>query len=182
MTAQAMVKAERAMASPFRHDRFTAYFTAHGGFTIIELLVTVVIVSILASVALPMTELAVQRNKEEDLRHALREIRNALDAYKEAGDEGRILRKIGESGYPPTLEILVQGVQDAKDPKNARIYFLRRIPRDPFFDDTSVPAANTWGKRSYASSADDPKEGADIYDIYSLSPATGLNGIPYREW
>lgn len=152
------------------------------GFTIIELLVTVVIVSILASVALPMTELAVQRNKEQELRHALREVRDALDAYKQAGDEGRIIRKADESGYPHTLEILVQGVQDAKSPKRAKIYFLRRIPRDPFFGDTSVSAAMTWGKRSYASSADDPKEGDDIYDIYSLSPDTGLNGTPYREW
>jgi general secretion pathway protein G len=152
------------------------------GFTIIELLVTVVIVSIIASVAFPMAELAVQRNKEQDLRRTLREIREALDAYKTAGDEGRILRQAGESGYPSTLEILVDGVEDAKSPARAKIYFLRRIPRDPFAVDGEVSAAETWGKRSYASSADDPKEGADVYDIYSLSKGVGLNGIAYRDW
>jgi general secretion pathway protein G len=154
----------------------------HRGFTIIEMLVTVVIVSILASVAFPMAELAVQRNKEQELRRALRDIREALDAYKQAGDEGKFLRKAGESGYPRTLEILADGAVDVKSPTGAKIYFLRRIPRDPFSQDVDVPAAKTWGKRSYASSADDPKEGEDVYDIYSTSPRVGLNGILYREW
>ncbi len=152
------------------------------GFTIIEVLVTVVIVSILASVALPMAELAVQRNKEQDLRRSLREIREALDAYKQAGDEGKFLRKVGESGYPPTLEILAEGAVDLKSPSGAKIYFLRRIPRDPFASDSDLPPAKTWGKRSYASSADDPKEGADVYDVYSKASGVGLNGILYREW
>ncbi|MES2356527.1 MAG: type II secretion system protein [Pseudomonadota bacterium] len=152
------------------------------GFTIVELLVTLVIVSILASAALPMAELAVQRNKEQELRRGLREIREALDSYKQAGDEGKIMRKAGESGYPPTLEILAIGVTDAKSPTGAKIYFLRRIPRDPFFTDASASAAKTWVKRSYASSAEDPKEGNDVYDIYSASTSTGLNGIVYREW
>ncbi len=152
------------------------------GFTIIELLVTLVIVSILASAALPMTELVVQRNKEQELRRALREIRDALDAYKQAGDEGKMLRKVGESGYPHTLESLVEGVIDVKNTKGGRIYFLRRIPRDPFFPDMNVPAAQTWGKRSYASSADEPKEGEDVYDVHSISTKAGLNGIPYSEW
>lgn len=161
-------------ASPERRQQY--------GFTIVELLVTVVIVSILASAALPMAELSVQRNKEQELRRVLREIREALDAYKQAGDEGRIVRKAGESGYPPTLEVLADGVVDAKSPTGAKMHFLRRIPRDPFFTDLSVPAAKMWGKRSYASSADDPKEGDDVYDIYSVSSDAGLNGIPYREW
>jgi general secretion pathway protein G len=152
------------------------------GFTIVELLVTLVMVSILASAALPMAELVVQRNKEQELRRALREIRDALDAYKQAGDEGRMLRKVGESGYPPTLASLVEGVTDVKSPTGARMYFLRRISRDPFFNQGDVPAVQTWGKRSYASSADDPKEGDDVYDVYSVSPKAGLNGIPYREW
>jgi general secretion pathway protein G len=154
----------------------------HSGFTIIELLVTLVIVSILASAILPMAELTVQRNKEQDLRHALREIREALDAYKQAGDEGRVVRKANESGYPPTLAQLVDGVPDAKSPSGARIYFLRRIPRDPFYSDQSTPAAKTWGLRSYASSAEEPKEGGDVYDVYSTAPGNGLNGVPYREW
>ena len=152
------------------------------GFTIVELLVTVVIVSILASAALPMTELAIHRHKEQELRRVLREIREALDAYKQAGDEGRIVRQVLESGYPQTLEALVEGVPDAKSPSGAKIYFLRRIPRDPFFADASVPAAKTWGKRSYSSSAEDPKEHGDVYDVYSMSTGVGMNGIPYREW
>jgi len=152
------------------------------GFTIVELLVTVVLVSILASAAFPMAELAVQRNKEQELRRVLREIRDALDAYKQAGDEGKILRKVGESGYPRTLQALADGVVDAKSPTGAKLYFLRRIPRDPLSTDAGVSAAQTWGKRSYASSPDDPKEGEDVYDVYSLSTGTGLNGIPYREW
>lgn len=154
----------------------------HAGFTIVELLVTVVIVSILASAAFPMAELAAQRTREQDLRRGLREIREALDAYKQAVDEGKVRRPADASGYPPSLEVLVQGEVDAKDPKGRKIYFLRRVPRDPFFADASVPAAGTWGIRSYASSADDPKEGDDVYDVYSTSIGTGLNGIPYREW
>ncbi len=152
------------------------------GFTIIELLVTVVIVSILASVALPMTELAVRRNKERILQHEVQVIREALDAYKQAGDEGNIVRKVGETGYPATLEMLVKGVPDAKNPLGAKLYFLRRIPRDPFFPDTRVAAGETWGKRSYASGPGDPKEGSDVYDVYSLSDGVGMNGVPYREW
>lgn len=143
---------------------------------------TLVIVSVLASAALPMAELTVQRNKEQELRRSLRDIREALDAYKQAGDEGRVLRKAGDSGFPRTLEMLVEGVADAKSPNGGKIYFLRRIPRDPFNADTSLPAAKTWGKRSYASSPDEPKEGADVYDVYSTSNAVGLNGILYREW
>lgn len=169
-------------AQGIRGRHLPAGLSAAAGFTIIELLVTVVIISVLASAALPMTELVVQRNKEQELRHALREIRDALDAYKQAGDEGRILRKAGESGYPRTLEVLVEGVVDAKDIKGTKIRFIRRIPRDPFSSDQTAPASQTWGKRSYASSADDPKSGDDVYDVYSLSAGTGLNGSPYREW
>lgn len=152
------------------------------GFTIVELLVTVVIVSVLASTALPMTELVLRRNKEQLLHRELRTIRDALDAYKQAGDDGRIARQPLESGYPHSLEQLVDGVVDAKSASGAKMYFLRRIPRDPMHTDTGVAAAKTWGKRSYASSADDPKEGADVYDVYSLSPGTGMNSIPYRAW
>lgn len=152
------------------------------GFTIVELLVTVIIVSILASAMFPMAELAFQRTRETELRHALREIRQALDAYKKASDEGRILIKAGESGYPPTLEALAAGVVDAKSPTGEKLQFIRKIPRDPFFPESGVPSAQTWGKRSYASTAENPKEGKDVYDIYSLSDRVGINGIPYREW
>jgi general secretion pathway protein G len=156
-------------------------FKFESGFTLIELLVTVTIVAILASVALPLSELSRQRVKEQELRHNLREIRTAIDAYKQAVDEGRVQRSLDQSGYPPKLSVLVEGVTDAKSPVIQKIYFLRRIPKDPFAEDAENGEAS-WGKRSYASPPDAPREGRDVYDVYSLSDRTGLNGIPYREW
>ena len=152
------------------------------GFTLIELVVTVAIVAVLASIALPFNELVVQRSKEQDLRRGLREMRDAIDAYKQASDEGRLQKRAGESGYPKKLEDLVAGVEDQKSPKKERIYFLRRLPRDPFAADPSLGPAETWGKRSYASPPDDPREGEDVFDVFSLSTATGINGRPYKEW
>lgn len=156
--------------------------TRDAGFTLIELLVTVVIVAIIASVALPMLELSVQRQKEQTLRRELLVLREGLDRYKQAVDEGRIVHPAGSSGYPRSLEAMVEGVPDAKSPTGAKLHILRRIPRDPFFPDQSIPAADTWGKRSYASSADNPGEGIDVYDVYSKAAGAGLNGLPYREW
>lgn len=152
------------------------------GFTLIELVVTVAIVAILVSVAVPMVELNVQRAKEHEMRTALRQIRGALDAHKRASDEGRVLARTGGSGYPRTLTELVDGVSDAKSPTTARIYFLRRLPRDPFNTDRSLNAADTWGLRAYSSPPDAPAEGEDVYDVYSRSGRSGLNGQPYREW
>ena len=152
------------------------------GFTLIELVITVAIVAVLASVALPLNELVVQRAKEQDLRRALRDVREAIDAYKQASDEGRIQKKVGESGYPRELAELVAGVEDQKDPKKKRIYFLRRLPRDPFAADADTAPVETWGLRSYASPPDEPKEGEDVYDVFSRSQRSGLNGRPYREW
>lgn len=152
------------------------------GFTLIELVITVAIIAVLASVALPLNSLIAQRAKEQDLRRALRDIRVALDAYKQASDEGRIVKRAGESGYPKRLDDLVQGVEDQKSPKKDKIYFLRRLPRDPLGSDETLSAADTWGKRAYASPPDDPKEGDDVFDVYTLSPGTGLNGRAYREW
>lgn len=152
------------------------------GFTLIEMMITVVIVSILALGLVPLGELAVQRSKESDLRTALRQIRTALDAYKKAADEGKIERKADASGYPPSLEALVEGVADQKSPGKKQIYFLRRIPRDPFFGDASTPAARTWGLRSYESPPDNPRSGKDVFDVYSLAEGKGLSGVPYREW
>lgn len=153
-----------------------------GGFTLIELLVTLAILAVLATATVPLAQLAQQRNQEQELRLALREIRRGLDEYKRASDEGRIARPIGASGYPVVLESLVDGVIDQRDPARRKLFFLRRIPRDPMFTDTTVPAATTWEKRSYASEADDPQEGDDVYDVVSRSSQVGLNGVPYRQW
>ena len=152
------------------------------GFTIIELVITVAIVALLASIALPLAEVAVQRGKEQELRGALRQVREALDAYKQTVEEGRILRKAGASGFPKSLQVLIEGVADAKNLDGGKIYFLRRIPRDPFFIDSTVPAEQTWGLRSYASPPDDPREGEDVFDVYSLAPGAGLNGVTYRDF
>ena len=155
---------------------------ACSGFTLIELVITVAIIAILASVAMPLNELVVQRSKEQDLRRALRDIREAIDAYKQASDEGRIAKGVGESGYPKRLKDLVSGVEDQKSPKKDHIYFLRRLPRDPFAADATLSADATWAKRSYESPPDDPKEGEDVFDVYSFASGVGLNGRPYREW
>ena len=152
------------------------------GFTLIELLITVAIVATLTSIALPMNELVVQRNKEQELSSALRQIRDAIDAYKQAADGGRIEKLSDQSGYPRSLEELVAGVEVKNDPQKRRVYFLRRIPRDPFAQDTEMLPEQTWGKRSYESRPDAPQEGNDIFDVYTLATGTGLNGIPYREW
>jgi len=144
------------------------------GFTLIELVIAVAIVAILASAALPLNELVVQRAKEQDLRRALREIRTAIDAYKQASDDGRIVKRVGESGFPKRLEELVEGIEDQKSPKRERMYFLRRLPLDPF--------GEPWGKRSYASPPEDPREGDDVFDVFTLAPGKGINGRLYREW
>ena len=145
------------------------------GFTLVELLVVVAIVALLASIAAPLAEMSWQRGKEQELRHALRQIREAIDAFKRASDEGRIERKADASGYPSNLVALVEGVEDKSDPQKSKIFFLRRVPRDPMTGDD-------WGLRSYASPASDPQPGKDVYDVYSRSDEVGLNRVPYRGW
>jgi general secretion pathway protein G len=154
---------------------------AQAGFSLVEVVVTVAIVALLAGIAAPLTETVVRRGKEQDLKQALYQLRDAIDAYKVAADAGYIEKSADSSGYPESLEVLVEGVRDLRSPKGAKVYFLRRIPRDPFAD-PELPAAESWGLRSYDSPADDPEEGEDVFDVYSQVDGVGLNGIPYREW
>jgi general secretion pathway protein G len=152
------------------------------GFTLIELVITLAVIGLLASAALPLAQVVAKREKEAELRAALREIRAAIDAYKMAADTGHIERELDKSGYPTDLKSLYVGVRDLASVNNVNLYFLRRIPRDPFFPDANVAAEETWGLRSYASPPDDPQPGDDVYDVHSLAPDKGLNGVPYRDW
>jgi len=145
------------------------------GFTLVELLIVVAIMALLASIAAPLAELSYQRGKEQELRTALREIREAIDTYKRAADDGKIEKSADSSGYPPSLKTLVEGVPDKSSPEKSTLYFLRRIPRDPI-------SGEDWGVRAYASPANDPQPGKDVYDVYSKSEEIGLNKVPYKEW
>lgn len=152
------------------------------GFSYIEVLFTVAIVAVMATAVMPYMEKNLQRQQEQALRDSLRQIRTAIDAYKLAGEQGQIAIAADDSGYPPTLDVLVDGVIDANDPTKSRLYFLRRLPRDPFLSDKTVPAAQSWGLRSYDSPPDNPQPGKDVFDVFSRSEMIGLNGVPYREW
>jgi general secretion pathway protein G len=152
------------------------------GFSLIELLAAAAILAILATVAVPVIETTVRREKEQQLRQALRDIRGAIDAYKQSAASGHIEIRPGDSGYPSSLLDLATGVEDQSNKGGPRLYFIRRIPRDPFSSDLSAQPADTWGKRSFDSPPDAPREGADVFDVYSKSPLTGLNGQPYQEW
>lgn len=152
------------------------------GFTFIELMITLTIMATLALVAVPMAQVALQRDKERSLRNALIEIREGIDAYKRAADQGRIPLKIGESGYPKKLEDLVEGIPDQRSPNKKNIYFLRRLPRDPFYPNETTQASDTWAKRAYVSPPDEPSEGEDIFDVASRSDKIGLNGIVLKQW
>jgi general secretion pathway protein G len=145
-------------------------------------MMTLAIMGVLVMVAVPMAQVAVQREKERDLRQALAQLREGLDAYKRASEQGRIAVKLGDSGYPKSLSDLSEGVPDQRSPTKRAMYFLRALPRDPMNPDTSLKPAETWGLRSYASPPDDPQEGTDVFDVYSKSAQVGLNGVPYRHW
>jgi len=155
---------------------------SHKGFTLIELLVTLVLLALVLTSAAPVMQLTAQRSKEQELRRALWQIRDAIDAYKQASDDGLIKRNIDAAGYPPSLQVLVKGVENSRDAKKRKIYFLRQIPRDPFASDPALRAEETWLKRSYSSSFEEPAEGNDVYDVHSMSNIKGLDGRPYSEW
>jgi general secretion pathway protein G len=177
------------------------------GFTLIELVVTLALVGVMAMVAVPLYEVTAVRLKEMELRTALRQIRTALDAYKDASDAGKISKEAGDSGYPPNLKVLVDGVDVAQTAATAvgstspnatnsfssssssslndaptKLMFLRQVPRDPFTPDPSVPPEEQWDTRSYGSPPSDPQPGKDVYDVMSKSTAVGSNGIAYKDW
>lgn len=153
----------------------------HAGFSLIELLAAAAILGVLATVAMPVMETTMRRQKEQALRIALRDIRQAIDAYKLAADGGRIVVASDESGYPGSLSDLTAGLNDEKNPGGPKMYFLRRVPRDPFAD-PAMTAIDSWRKRRFDSPSDAPVEGDDVFDVYSRSPLTGLNGVPYAQW
>lgn len=155
--------------------------SATRGFTLIEVVITMALIALLASIAAPLTETVVRRGKEQELKSALYQIRDALDAYKMASDAGHIEKPLSGSGYPRSLNVLVEGVRDLRDVKGGKIYFLRRIPRDPFAA-TGLDIDEVWGLRAYDSPADDPRAGEDVFDVYSLSELSGLNSIAYSQW
>jgi general secretion pathway protein G len=167
-----------------------AFRRAARGFTLIELLISLALVGLLASAALPVYEITVTRLREAELRQALRTIRTGLDAYKAASDAGVLAKAAGDSGYPPSLDALTEALEMANKrdvgltatASAKRIVILRQLPRDPFFEDPTVPAAQTWATRAYASRPDDPQPGADVFDVASKSNRVALDGTSYSRW
>jgi len=151
------------------------------GFTLVEMVVVVALVAILAAAAHPILTLAKRRSDELQLHQNLRALRMAIDAYKQAASDHRIEVPADASGYPPNLRSLGDGVAVSSTAKGKRIYFMRRLPRDPFAD-PSLPAEDTWGLRSYDSPPEAPSPGKDVFDVHSLSEGTGLDGTPYAAW
>lgn len=152
------------------------------GFTLVEMLTVVVIVGVLASAAQPLLLWTHKREKEYELRLALRTLRTALDDYHQSVQQGRIAVQAGDNGYPRELRQLVDGVPLAGQPDTGkRVYFLRRLPRDPLAD-PQLPPELTWGLRSYDSPSQDPRPGKDVFDVYSRSEARAIDGSRYRDW
>jgi general secretion pathway protein G len=154
--------------------------SAERGYTFVELLIVVTILLILASAVLPLAQVTSQRTREAELRRNLREVRTAIDKFKDAVDTGQIptteLRPDNE-GYPPDLDTLVEGVAAANDASGRKLKYLRRIPVDPMTN------SNEWGMRSYQDKPDSSSWGGqNVFDVYSKSNGTGLDGTKYRDW
>lgn len=150
------------------------------GYTFVELLVVTALVLILASAVLPMARVTVQRTREAELRRVLREMRTAIDKYKDAVDQGLIggtQIRVGSEGYPPDLETLVEGVPVQNDASGRKLKFLRHIPTDPMTKSTE------WGLRSYQDRPDATTWGGqNVFDVHTKSDGTALDGTKYREW
>jgi general secretion pathway protein G len=150
------------------------------GFTFIELLVVSALLIILASAAMPMAKVTMQRQREAELRRSLREMRTAIDRFKDQADLGNIANtelRPGAENYPASLEILVEGVAAANDATGRKLKFLRRIPIDPMTN------SQDWGLRSYTDRPDSTSwGGGNVYDVYTKSDGTALDGTNYRDW
>ena len=161
----------RGTLAPWHTDR---------GFTFIELLVVTTIILILASAIMPLSRVTVQRQREAELRRYLREMRTAIDKYKDAVDNGLIGSidvKAGSEGYPPDLETLVEGVTVANDASGRKLKFLRKVPIDPMTNSME------WGLRSYQDRPDSTSWGGqNVYDVYTKSTGIALDGTKYRDW
>ncbi len=153
---------------------------SNAGFTFVEMLVVSVMVLILAGAAMPLAKVTIQRQREIELHRVLREMRQAIDKYKDAVDTGQIAStdvKLGSEGYPPDLQTLVDGVNKAGDASGAKLKFLRRIPMDPITHSTE------WGLRAYQDAPDAKSWGGqNVFDVYCKSEAKALDGTTYRDW
>jgi general secretion pathway protein G len=160
----------RLRPSPLRSTR------AQAGYTLAELVMVAAVMVILAGVALPTVKFTARRTKEMELRSDLRDMRSAIDEYKRYSDMGLIAVDLGTDGYPKDLDVLVDGIALAGQ-VDKKLKLLRRIPVDPMTGEAE------WGLRSYQDEPDATSWGGeDVYDVYSLSGAVGLNGVPYRQW
>jgi general secretion pathway protein G len=150
------------------------------GYTFVELLVVTALVAILASAVMPLARVASQRQREIELRRTLRELRTAIDHYKDAADQGMIAAtelKLGNEGYPPTLDVLVAGVRASGDATDRKLKFLRRVPIDP------LTGTKEWGMRSYQDGPDARSWGGqNVFDVFTTSEGTALDGTKYKDW
>lgn len=143
------------------------------GFTLIELIVATAIMVILTTMALPLARVTIKREQERELRYDLWMMRDAIDRYKDAADRGGFQVKVGTEGYPPDMETLVKGV----DSNGKKIKFLRRIPKDP------MTGKDEWGLRSMQDDpASDSWGGQNVFDVYTKSEGTALDGTKYKDW